>query len=197
MRRHLPAILAVLAATVAAIALYVMHASAVHAWGRPPSALAKLVPDAAPKNIPAAAFVDDHGQRLSLGTFRGRYVLLNLWATWCAPCVRELPALAKLHEALPGLTIIAVSEGRETAPQTAAFLKAHGAGALHTYLDPDHAFLEALGVFGLPLSVVVDPAGKERARATGPAEWDDPQAIDWLRAATTTPASEHSSPSSG
>jgi thiol-disulfide isomerase/thioredoxin len=192
LRRHLTTILVVLAAAIAAIALYVIHTSSVHAWNRPPAALAKLVPDAAPKNIPAAAFFDDRGQRLSLETFHGRYVLLNLWATWCAPCVRELPALARLQEALPGLTIIAVSEGREAAPQTAAFLRAHGAGALHTYLDPDHAFLEALGVFGLPLSVLVDPAGKERARAAGPAQWDDPEAIAWLRAATATPAAARS-----
>lgn len=191
MRRHLTAILVVLAAAIAAIALYVINASPVHGVDRPP-ALAKLVPVAAPKSIPAAAFFDGRGQRLSLASFRGRYVLLNLWATWCAPCVRELPALARLQQALPGLTIVAVSEGRESAPQTAAFLKAHGAAALHTYLDPDHAFLEALGVFGLPLSVLVDPAGREHARAAGPAEWDDPQAIAWLRAETATSAAAHS-----
>lgn len=187
MRRHLPLVLVVLVVAAAAIALYVIRAAPVHGWGRPPEALSKLVLDVKPKDIPAAAFVDDKGERLSLATFRGRYVLLNLWATWCAPCVRELPALAVLQRALPGLTILAVSEGRETAPATAAFLKAHGASALHIYLDSDHAFLEALGAFGLPLSVLIDPAGKERARAIGPADWADPEAIAYLRATTAGP----------
>lgn len=151
-----------------------------------PPALSKLVPDAKPKTIPAVAFTDAKGQRLSLATFRGHYVLLNLWATWCAPCVKELPAIAHLHHALPGLTIIAVSEGQESANDTAAFLKAHGAGDLGVYRDSDHAFLAAFGALGLPLSALVDPAGLERARAIGPAEWDDPQAIAWLKGFIST-----------
>ncbi|HEY6578221.1 MAG TPA: TlpA disulfide reductase family protein [Rhizomicrobium sp.] len=176
------AILAVVAAAAMAAVLYVIQARPVHAGNAPPAALAKLVPDSKPKALPAVAFTDARGERLSLATFHGHYVLLNLWATWCAPCVRELPALARLQRALPELTIVAVSEGQESAPATAAFLKAHGASALRTYRDSDHAFLAAIGAFGLPLSALVDQAGLERARAIGPAEWDDPQAVTWLRA---------------
>ena len=190
MRRQLLAILAVIAAVSAAAALYVIPTRAVHASAGPPAALAKLVPDAKPKPIPAVAFVDAKGERLSLATFRGRYVLLNLWATWCAPCVKELPALAHLHSALPGLTVVAVSEGRESEKDTAAFLKAHGAGDLGVYIDSDHAFLAAFGAFGLPLSALVEPSGLERARAIGPAGWDDPAAIAWLRA-LTSPSGAH------
>lgn len=181
LRRHLLAILAAVAVAAAAIALYVIRAAPVHAGNRPPESLAQLVFDAKPKTISAVAFVDGKGERLSLATFRGRTVLLNLWATWCAPCVRELPALARLQSAVPGLTIVAVSEGRENAADTATFLKAHGAAALHIYLDGDHAFLEAMGALGLPVSALIDPRGRERARAIGPAQWDDPQAISWLR----------------
>jgi thiol-disulfide isomerase/thioredoxin len=180
------AILAVVAVVASAAALYVIRARPVHDAGHPPDALAKLVFEAIPKNIPAVAFVDEKGRRLSLASFRGRYVLLNLWATWCAPCVRELPALVRLQRALPRLTIVAVSEGHESSADTAAFLRSHGATALHVYLDSDHAFLQAMGAFGLPLSVLIGPRGRERARALGPAEWDDPQAIAFLRAATTT-----------
>jgi thiol-disulfide isomerase/thioredoxin len=188
LRRHLPAILAVVAAAaIAAAALYVIRARPVHAGGNPPASLAKLVPDAKPKTIPAVAFTDAKGGRLSLAAFHGHYVLLNLWATWCAPCVKELPALAHLHRALPGLTIIAVSEGQESAKNTAAFLKAHGAGDLGVYLDSNHAFLAAFGAFGLPLSALVAPSGLESARAIGPAEWDDPQAIAWLKSVISAP----------
>lgn len=180
MRLYLPATLAVLA--IAAIALYVIHAIPVHDGGQPPAPLSKLVLDRQPKIIPAAAFFDDKGRRLSLATFRGRPVLLNLWATWCAPCVSELPALARLQHAMPGITILAVSEGRENVGETSAFLKAHGASALNVYVDSNHAFLAALGAFGLPLSALIDARGRERARAMGPAQWDDPEAIAWLRA---------------
>ena len=192
MRRQLLAILAIIAAVSAAAALYVIPTGTVHASAGPPAALAKLVPDGKPKTIPAVAFIDAKGARLSLATFHGHYILLNLWATWCAPCVKELPALSHLHSALPGLTIIAVSEGRESAADTAAFLKAHGAGNLGVYIDSDHAFLAAFGAFGLPLSALVAPSGLERARAIGPAEWDDPAAIAWLKA-FTSPSGPHPS----
>ena len=191
MRRHLLIILAAIAVAAAAAALYVIRTSSVHGWDHRPDALAKLEPVVKPAILPAAAFFDDRGSRLSLAGFRGHFVLLNLWATWCAPCVRELPALAHLQRALPGLTIVAVNEGRETAADTVRFLKAHGADALHVYLDPDHAFLEALGVQGLPLSVLVDARGMERAKASGPAEWDDPAAIIWLREVTTQANAPH------
>jgi thiol-disulfide isomerase/thioredoxin len=181
LRRHLPLILALVLAAAVAAALYVIHARPVHAGGSPPEALAKLVPDSQPRTIPAVAFTDAKGERLSLATFRGHYVLLNLWAAWCAPCVKELPALAQLHRALPALTIVPVSEGQESAKDTAAFLKAHGAGDLGVYLDADHGFLAAFGAFGLPLSALIDPSGHERARAIGPAEWDNPEAVSWLR----------------
>jgi thiol-disulfide isomerase/thioredoxin len=180
LRRHLIAILAAIAIAASAAALYVIRSRTVHG-SAPPEALSRLAAVSKPRSLPAVAFTDARGGRVSLAVFRGRTVLLNLWATWCAPCVRELPALAHLQRALPNLTIVAVNEGRETAPATASFLKAHGAQALRVYLDADHAFLAALGVEGLPLSVLVDASGVERAQASGPAEWDDPDAIAWLR----------------
>lgn len=158
-----------------------MRMEGVHETAARPDALAKLVPVDSPRRVPAAAFFDAKGARLSLASFKGHYVLLNLWATWCGPCVRELPALAKLQQAVPTLSIVAVSEGREDAVETARFLKSHGAGNLHVYTDPDHAFLAALGVVGLPLSVLINRKGLEHAKAEGPAEWDDPEAIVYMR----------------
>jgi thiol-disulfide isomerase/thioredoxin len=182
LRRYVYAIVAVFA--IAAIALYVIRWIPVHVGGQPPASLSKLVLEPQPKALPAAAFLGDGGERLSLATFRGRPVLLNLWATWCAPCVQELPALARLQHAIPGLTVLAVSEGRENAAEARAFLKAHGASALNVYVDSDHAFLAAMGAFGLPLSALIDAQGRERARAVGPAQWDAPEAIAWLRTFT-------------
>ena len=172
------------AIAVIGLVLYAMRIERVHGTVSKPEALAKLVAVDPPRRLPAAAFFDARGVRLSLASFHGQYVLLNLWATWCGPCVRELPALAKLQQSVPNLAIVAVSEGRESAPETARFFKTHGAGTLHVYLDPDHAFLAALGIFGLPVSVLMNRSGMERAKAVGPADWDDSSAISYIRALT-------------
>jgi len=185
LRRNHLAIAVAVAAVLIGIVLYAMQARTVHVSAGRPAALAKLLPVDKARRIPAAAFFDARGVRFSLASFHGQYVLLNLWATWCGPCVRELPALAKLQHDVPTLTILAVSEGRENAAETERFLQAHGAGTLRVWLDPDHAFLAALGAFGLPLSVLIDRNGVEQAKAVGPAEWDDPEAITYLRAVTS------------
>ena len=184
MRLHHLAIAIVVAIVLTGIALYAMRPQGVHETATKPDALAKLEPVDRPRRIPAAAFFDAKGERLSLASFNGHYVLLNLWATWCGPCVRELPALAKLQQNVPTLTIVAVSEGRENAADTERFLKSHGAAALRVYIDPNHAFLAALGVFGLPLSVLMDRQGMEQEKAVGPADWDDPEAIAYMRTIT-------------
>jgi thiol-disulfide isomerase/thioredoxin len=181
-----PTLLAALAALViAAVAgvLYVIRPMPVHAWTQPPAALAQLAMDKTPVEIPGVAFTDAAGRHQTLAGFKGHYVLLNLWATWCAPCVRELPALARLGDTLPAgqVSIVAVNVGRSTAADSAAFLKAHGAANLAVYVDSYRAFIRVLDANGLPLSVLIDPKGREVARVLGPAQWDDPQAVSYLR----------------
>jgi thiol-disulfide isomerase/thioredoxin len=179
-----PALLAWIAAiAIVAIAagVYVRLERAVH--GGPPSgALAKLVPDAQAKPIADVVFADGSGQLHKLSDFRGRYMLLNLWATWCAPCVHELPALSHLQGALGArqLSVVPVNVGRSTAADTAAFLKTHKAD-LPVYLDSNSAFLHAFGAYGLPLTVLVDPKGREIARATGGVRWDAPESVAYFR----------------
>lgn len=173
-------------AVVAALALAVLYgiiAGPVHAPGRPPSSLAGLVlaPNRLP--VPAVSFSDTAGARHTLSAFRGRTVLLNLWATWCAPCVRELPALAGLAQAMPAkqFAVVAVDVGRDTAPDARAFLVRHGAGALALDVDSDIELVRKFRAYGLPLSVLIDPQGREVARAEGAAEWDAPGAVAYLR----------------
>jgi thiol-disulfide isomerase/thioredoxin len=129
------------------------------------------------------AFSDTAGHRHALSEFRGRTVLLNLWAPWCAPCVRELPALAKLSRSVPAskLTVIAVDVGRGGPEDARAFLSEHGASALSVYVDSDIALVRAFGAYGLPLSVVIDPQGREIARSVGPGDWGAPDAVAYLR----------------
>jgi thiol-disulfide isomerase/thioredoxin len=136
----------------------------------------------APKPVAGVAFADAGGRMHRLDEFRGRYLLLNLWATWCAPCVRELPALSRLQAATgtKTLQVVPVNVGRDTAAATAAFLAKHHV-ALPVYLDNNSAFLHAFGAYGLPLTVLIDPQGREIARAIGAVSWDAPVAIAYFK----------------
>ncbi|MBV9061382.1 MAG: TlpA family protein disulfide reductase [Alphaproteobacteria bacterium] len=144
--------------------------------------LAKLKPEPTAKAAPNVAFADASGTLHTLAQFRGRYVLLNLWATWCGPCVRELPALGHLQSALgsQGLKVVPVNVGRGTASETASFLKEHRAD-LPVYMDRKNSFLHAFGAFGLPLSVIIDPQGRQVARALGAVRWDAPESIAYFK----------------
>ena len=146
-----------------------------------PAALSKLKAET-PKAVPHVTFAGGNGETYKLEELRGRYVLLNLWATWCAPCVRELPALGRLQAAVgkSQFVIVPVNVGRGTAAETATFLETNKA-ALPVYLDTKSAFLHAFGAFGLPLTVLIDPKGREIARASGAVHWDGNESIAYFR----------------
>jgi thiol-disulfide isomerase/thioredoxin len=160
--------------------LYVIPPSAVHA-AQPPHDLDHLTVDHTPANVPAVVFSDAAGKPVALTSLKGRYVLLNLWATWCAPCVKELPELAQLKTAMPQVQIVAVNVGRDNSAQTAAFLATHGAGGLTAFVDSNAALLRTFSAQGLPLSILIDRNGKEIARAIGPCDWGTPTAIAYLK----------------
>jgi len=183
--RNLLAIAAA-AALVALAVLYGTRHGAVHAQAALPASLAHLVPAKTPVPVAAVSFTGIDGAKHALAGFKGRYVLLNLWAVWCGPCVKELPALAKLQAAVPQktLAVVPVDVARGTPADAAAFLKAHGAASLPAYIDTDLAMMRVFGAYGLPLSVLIDPKGREIARAVGPAEWDSPDAIAWFKTVT-------------
>jgi thiol-disulfide isomerase/thioredoxin len=145
-------------------------------------ALAKLKPEEPSRTVPRVSFVDRAGTPHTLAEFRGRYVLLNLWATWCAPCVRELPALSHLQAKIDpdALFVIPVSIGRDSAAATQAFLNAHEA-KLPVYRDTRSAFLRTFGAFGLPFTVLIDPQGREIARAIGGVRWDAPESVAYFK----------------
>jgi thiol-disulfide isomerase/thioredoxin len=178
-----PLVLAALAIVLLAVAavLYV-NRGGVHA-DHPPTVLSALTPVAKPEAAPAVAFTDAAGKPHMMSEFRGKYVLLNLWATWCGPCVKELPALAKLKGEVPsGFTVVAVNVGRSSEAETKGFLAAHSADALDAYTDHNLAMMRTFHVYGLPVSLLIDPKGNVVARADGPAPWDAPEAVDYFKA---------------
>lgn len=149
-----------------------------------PAALALLKKTEPAKPVPAVAFAGPGGAMKSLDAFKGKIVVLNLWAPWCGPCVKELPSLAALQKALPAekFVVVPVDAGRDSLPEAQAFLVAHGAGNLQTYSDPNAAVLRAIGAYGLPVTLLIDKDGKEIARAEGTPDWSNPEAIAYFKA---------------
>jgi thiol-disulfide isomerase/thioredoxin len=143
----------------------------------------------APRSMPAVSFRDGNDQAVSLDDFRGRIVLLNLWATWCAPCIDEMPALERLQTALGGdaFTVVAVSIDRQGRRLVEPFLQRLNLSRLPVYLDPSGAVARSLGVPGLPTSVLIDRDGRELGRISGTAPWDGEAAANLIRFAAGLP----------
>ena len=131
--------------------------------------------------LPAFAFTSAEGGARTLADFAGRPVLLNLWATWCVPCVAEMPALDRLAAALPGLAVLPLSSDRGGAAKVAQFYAQNAITHLPTLLDPRGDAARALGARGIPTSIVVGRDGQGLARLEGAAEWDSSEMIAWLR----------------
>jgi thiol-disulfide isomerase/thioredoxin len=142
-----------------------------------------------PLRVPNLAFRDASGKPLSLQHWQGRTVLLNLWATWCIPCRKEMPALDALERQLggPGFEVVAVNIDTRDLDKPKAWLKDVGVEKLNYYADPTaRAFqdLKAVGrAFGMPTTLLIDPHGCEIGTIAGPAEWASGDAIKLIKAA--------------
>lgn len=130
------------------------------------------------------SFLTDSGDSVSLQDFRGKIVVLNFWATWCPPCVREMPSLDRLQALLGGAHFAVVAVAAERAPmdRLRAFYDQQGLQHLALYQDPEMALSRAVGVEGLPTTLVLDAEGRVLGRHTGYADWADAGVVDWLRA---------------
>lgn len=135
------------------------------------------------KMAPTVTFKNPDGGDFSLASFQGSPVLVNLWASWCAPCIAELPTLQRLEEAQAKdgkLGVIAVSQ--DMAPKTSvdAFLKGKGIGRFAAYHDPEMALSSALNVQIMPTTILYNAAGGEVWRYTGDLDWSGPEAAKLL-----------------
>ncbi len=135
--------------------------------------------------VPDLAFKDSSGAEIKLSKWQGRVVLLNLWATWCAPCRKEMPTLNDVQKQLGSkdFEVVALSVDRKGLEASSAFLKETGADSLGLYVDATTQSLEDLQAFGLPVTLLIDRKGREIGRLLGPAEWNSAEAIALMKAA--------------
>ncbi|HEX3862442.1 MAG TPA: TlpA disulfide reductase family protein [Stellaceae bacterium] len=142
-----------------------------------------------PFRVPDLSFKDAAGHDHTLADWRGRTVLLNLWATWCVPCRKEMPALDALAADLagPGFDVVAVNIDTRDPEKPLAFLKQIGVTRLAYYSDQSAVVYEDLKeagkAFGMPTTVLVDPSGCEIGNMAGPAEWASDDGIKLVRTA--------------
>ena len=128
--------------------------------------------------VPTTEFVSIDGESRQLSDYQGQYVLLNFWATWCAPCRKEMPQLAALQEEYGGdyFQVVTIATGRNPPPAIKKFFAKLGVSNLPMHRDPKQQLAREMGVSGLPVVMLIDPEGKEIGRLTGPAEWDSESA---------------------
>ena len=144
----------------------------------------KLVFHAEPKPVSEVEFVDENGSTRRLSDMQGNWLVVNFWATWCAPCRKEMPTLSALQTTFDGrpVEVVTIATGRNSVPGINRFLDEIGADNLPRYRDPKQALARDMGIMGLPITVLIDPAGHEVARLRGDAHWDSDSAIAILEA---------------
>jgi thiol-disulfide isomerase/thioredoxin len=141
-------------------------------------AMKNLAPSVDQALEPMIPFDDSTGKPLDLRRFRGKVVVVNLWATWCGPCVTEMPTLANLQKRYEGtdLVVVPISVDRKTAiDDVKSFIGVHP--PLPIYNDASFAIPMKLKVLGLPTTIIYDREGREVARVKGEAKWDSPEAV--------------------
>ena len=142
-----------------------------------------------PKPLPALTFETLDGKPASADIFKGKITVLNLWATWCAPCREEMPALDRLQAAFDPakLSVVALSVDRAGPDRVAKFLEEVGTKRLSVYRDATSATSRALHLPGLPATLILDRDGQEIGRVLGLAAWDGPEIIQTLRELVAKP----------
>lgn len=132
---------------------------------------------------PDVEFLDAAGETLTLAVFRGKVVLVNFWATWCAPCVREMPSLDRLKAKIddPDFEIVAISEDRKGAEVAIPFLEKLGIENFTSHFDTRMKLARAFGLVGMPTTYLIDRDGNIVGSLSGTAEWDSPEAVALVR----------------
>jgi thiol-disulfide isomerase/thioredoxin len=148
--------------------------------------LAKFQLAKEPKALPELTFNDADDKPLKLADYKGKVVLLNFWATWCAPCVKEMPSLDRLQAEMgkDRFVVLPLSLDGPSRPKVAPFYDDKKLSHLGVYFDKGRKAMQALSISILPTSILVDAQGRELGRLEGEADWDKPEALALMKGAT-------------
>ncbi len=138
----------------------------------------KLILHSEPKTREMADFMTFEGEPLNLSDWQGKWLVVNFWATWCAPCRKEMPMLSELQTEMGSDTfeVITIATSRNPPPAMKAFFEDIGVTNLPLHRDPKSKLSRGMGVLGLPATVILDPDGNEVGRMTGDADWSSDSA---------------------
>ena len=134
------------------------------------------------KKYDSITLLDDKGKLIDLSKYNGNLILLNFWATWCAPCKEEMPSLDKLqiHKKLNNLKIFPINVGKDNLEKSLNFYNELRIKNLKVYFDSDITLVKKFGLRGIPTSILFNKEGYEFARIIGSIDYEDIKFIDWL-----------------
>ena len=150
----------------------------VQAMATPPFVMSE-----APKPVPELNFTDGESHARTLADFKGKVILLNIWATWCVPCRKEMPTLDRLQAALGGtdFEVVPLSIDRKGMEVVNKFYDEIGIQHLSRFVDSGNEAFQKLAIVGVPTTLLIDRQGRELGRLIGPSEWDSPDMIAFLK----------------
>lgn len=148
--------------------------------------MSKLAPAEEAPALPDTTFTDPDGKEYSFADYEGKVILVNFWATWCAPCREEMPSLDALQSEFGGddFEVVTIATGRNPPEKIDKFFEETGVENLPVLLDPKQKLARDMGVVGLPVSVIIDREGNEIARLIGDADWASDEAKEVIRQLT-------------
>lgn len=147
----------------------------------------KLALHAEPKPLSDAILLDADDKEIALSSYQGKWVLLNFWATWCAPCREEMPSLDRLQAEMPELTVLPVATGRNALPGIKSFYTQAQIAQLPIIRDPKSELARHAAVLALPVTLILNPEGQEVGRLIGDADWASDSAKAILAALMAQP----------
>ena len=152
----------------------------------------KLVFHSTPKPVSESPFTRVDGGTGTLADMRGKYLVVNFWATWCAPCRKEMPTLSDLQDRMRGeaFEVVTIATGRNPPPAMKRFFEEIGVSNLPLHRDPKQEIARDMAVLGLPITVIIDPEGREIARLQGDAHWNSDSALAIISALLERPSPE-------